>query len=261
MAARRQERRRPAAALPSEVHQHTHPRLRHAGVGYHARAGLSTLWRRGKITLGLLLSLLAAAAASAAAGLDIMAAGGGAASFQRVKTQFIAADPGMSNGAATAGVGAQDWGLWRLDPGPRGVRLSDFARLQAAGGTAPAGWSFDSGDWWLEEHGLIMEKPSFPLPASRYLLQVLNGPRQGSGAVLTVAEDGDGWSLGGGVTLHEVTHLPCRSGRYSGGLPSAANSSDFPVAHGAEMPTVPGCSKVDYAVLFVVGLEPGHADL
>ena len=45
------------------------------------------------------------------------------------------------------------------------------------------------------------------------------------------------------------------SGRYSGGLPSAADPAKFPVAHGAEMPAVPGCSKVDYAVLFVVGLE------
>ena len=108
--------------------------------------------------------------------------------------------------------------------------------------------------WWLEEHGLIMEKPEFPLPASSYLVAILNGPKQGGTVVLTVESDGDTWSLDQGLTLYDVTHLPCRSGRYSGGLPSAANAADFPVPHGAEMPAVPGCTKVDYAVLFVVGL-------
>eukprot|EP00614_Pseudopedinella_elastica_P034713 CAMPEP_0172623866 /NCGR_PEP_ID=MMETSP1068-20121228/132124_1 /TAXON_ID=35684 /ORGANISM="Pseudopedinella elastica, Strain CCMP716" /LENGTH=162 /DNA_ID=CAMNT_0013432597 /DNA_START=39 /DNA_END=527 /DNA_ORIENTATION=+ len=160
----------------------------------------------------------------------------------------------MKNGAASSGNGAQNWGIWTKDPGPRGVRLERFGALEAAGGVAPAGWAFDSGDWWLEEHGLIMEKPEFPVPAARYLLAVLNGPREGSTCVLTVGADG-GWALDSDATLYDVTHLPCRSGRYSGGLPSSANPRDFPVAHGAEMPEVPGCSKVDYAVLFVVGQE------
>ena len=46
------------------------------------------------------------------------AAGEGQTKFQRRSTQFIAAlgDPG-----ATSGSGAQSWGLWPLDPGPRGV--------------------------------------------------------------------------------------------------------------------------------------------
>ena len=93
----------------------------------------------------------------------------------------------------------------------------------------------------------------------RYQLQVLNGPKSGSPAVLTVT--GDNWELDSGATLDDVTHRPCRSGRYSGGLPSAANPKDFPVTHGAVMPAVPGCSCVDYAVLFIVGLEKEQADL
>jgi hypothetical protein len=176
--------------------------------------------------------------------------------FQRVKTQFIAADPGMKNPQASSGTGARDWGLWRIDPGPRGVRLHSFEQLQRQGGVAPAGWKFNAQDWWLEEHGLIMEAPQMGALDGRYQLQILNGPKRGHPAVLTV--ENDAWSLSPpGTTLDDVTHRPCRSGRYSGGLPSAANPTDFPVAHGAEMPAVPGCKKTDYAVLFVVGLEKG----
>ena len=81
--------------------------------------------------------------------------------FKRIPMQFIAAlgDPG-----ATSGTGAQSWGLWSVDPGPRGVQLSDYEELKAAGGLTSAQWIFDAGDWWLEEHGLIMEKPEFPVP-------------------------------------------------------------------------------------------------
>ena len=120
----------------------------------------------------------------------------------------------------------------------------------------PHGWTFDVQDWWLEEHGLIMEKPEIPIAPAKYLLQVLNGAKTGSGAVLTIGAGGK-WALGGGVTLYEVTHLPCRSARYAGGTPAQANAADFPVTPGAEMPAVSGCSKVDYAVLFVVGAEKG----
>ncbi|HEY7532116.1 MAG TPA: hypothetical protein VH681_04945, partial [Nitrospiraceae bacterium] len=80
------------------------------------------------------------------------AAGEGETKFRRISTQFIAAlgDPG-----ATSGSGAQSWGLWPLDPGPRGVELKNYQRLKDAGGVAPARWKFDGTDWWLEEHGLI----------------------------------------------------------------------------------------------------------
>lgn len=180
--------------------------------------------------------------------------------FKRLlNIQFLAADPGMKNGMLSSGTGASQWGIWRVDPGPRGVRLGDFSRLKSSGGVAPARWMFDPQDWWLEENGLIMEKPEFPVPPGRYQVAWLNdAPRGIKNAVLTVHGDGDGWELSDNATLHHVTHLPCRSARYSGGLPSAAKAGDFPVTPGTAMPTVPGCSKQDYAVLFVTGLEEGN---
>jgi hypothetical protein len=82
--------------------------------------------------------------------------------------------------------------------------------------------------------------------------------------VLTVhSRDRDGqqrWQLDKGVTLYDVTHLPCRSARYtpaSGNSPcspAAAPRGRFPVSPGAAMPAVEGCNKQDYAVLFVIGV-------
>jgi hypothetical protein len=46
------------------------------------------------------------------------------------------------------------------------------------------------GDWWLEEHGLIMEKPSFPLPAGKYMV---TGDREIT-TELTITPDNK-WSL------------------------------------------------------------------
>src|SRR3970282_2992390 len=114
------------------------------------------------ITLGV--TILSPASLMAQA---VHAAGGGQTKFQRISTQFIAAlgDPG-----ATSGSGTQSWGLWPLDPGPRGVELNSYQALQAAGGVAPARWKFDGTDWWLEEHGLIMEQPTFPLPPGKYVV-------------------------------------------------------------------------------------------
>jgi len=173
--------------------------------------------------------------------------------FKRIPTQFIAA---LGDPQANSGAGAQDWGLWTLDPGPRGVWLRDYPKLEAAGGAAPAGWRFDKQDWWLEEHGLIMEAPTFPLPEGRYLV---TGGRQTTTA-LTVGPGG-AWALEDPkAKLYDVTHLPCRSARYTpneagaAGSPAAARPRDFPVAPGAEMPAVPGCAKQDYAVLFVIGV-------
>ena len=53
------------------------------------------------------------------------------------------------------------------------------------------------GDWWLEEHGLIMEKPSFPLPAGKYMV---TGDREVT-TELTVTEDNK-WALKQGVRRH-----------------------------------------------------------
>jgi len=185
------------------------------------------------------------------------AAGGGQTKFQRISTQFIAAlgDPG-----ATSGSGAQSWGLWPLDPGPRGVELNRYQRLKDAGGVAPARWKFDGTDWWLEEHGLIMEQPTFPLPPGKYMV---TGARDVT-AVLTIHpadRNGDRrWELDKGATLYDVTHLACRSARYTpaavGGSCSPANAQKtaFPIAPGGAMPPVEGCTKQDYAVLIVIGV-------
>eukprot|EP00747_Dinoflagellata_sp_TGD_P108913 gnl/TRDRNA2_/TRDRNA2_170555_c1_seq3.p1 gnl/TRDRNA2_/TRDRNA2_170555_c1~~gnl/TRDRNA2_/TRDRNA2_170555_c1_seq3.p1 ORF type:complete len:356 (+),score=40.52 gnl/TRDRNA2_/TRDRNA2_170555_c1_seq3:49-1116(+) len=159
--------------------------------------------------------------------------------------QFIAA---LGDPAACSGTNAKDWGIWRLDPGPRGVRLENAEAL-ASGGITRAGWKFDKDDWWLEEHGLIMEKPEFPLPAGRY---AVNGGRQ-TNAILTVKTDG-AWELDNGK-LYDVTHLPCRAARYTGGSLKNARLSDFPVEPGAAMPAVSGSDKQDYAVLFVTAIE------
>lgn len=182
--------------------------------------------------------------------------------FRRVATQYIASLAGDNE---ASGGGAQTWGLWRQDPGPRGVWLRLFPAVQAAGGLTLAGWRFEAKDWWMEEHGLIMESPEFPLPPGRYLV---TGGREAT-TVLTVAPpDANGdqhWDLANGVTIGEVTHLACRSARYTPETadgtcsPAQANKAAFPVMPGGTMPSVPGCTKRDYAVLFVIGVEDSAA--
>ena len=68
------------------------------------------------------------------------------AGLRRVPTQYIAA---LGADQARSGTNAHEWGLWRKDPGPRGVELDDFQKLQANGGIAPAQWTFEAEDWWL----------------------------------------------------------------------------------------------------------------
>ena len=177
--------------------------------------------------------------------------------YTSIPTQYIAAlgDPG-----STSGTGAEAWGLWVVDPGPRGVRLSKYEALKAAGGVAPAQWTFNGSDWWLEEHGLIMEQPSFPVPPGRY---VVTGDREAQ-AVLTIHPKGDDgvqrWELSHNATLYDVTHLRCRAARYSPAAgenscsPDKARQTSFPVAPGAAMPPVEGCNKQDYQVLIVIGM-------
>lgn len=177
--------------------------------------------------------------------------------FTRISPQWIAAlgDPG-----ATSGNNAQTWGLWRQDPGPRGVKLENYQKLKAAGGIAPAMWKFDDAAWWLEEHGLIMEKPVFPVPAGKY---VVTGGRWVTGVLTVYPADKEGaqlWELDNGVKLYDVTHLPCRSAVYTPSAtegscsPLNAQSLAFPVKPGAPMPAVEGCNKQDYSVLIVIGV-------
>jgi len=165
-------------------------------------------------------------------------------------SQFIAA---LGDPTSNSGDNIDEWGLWKRDPGPRGVTLNDYkAQIVENNGVAPSGWKFDEKDWWLEEHGLIMEGPEFPLEAGRYLV---TGGRKVTTSLI-VTSDGS-WSLEKGE-LYDVTHLPCRSARYKQNgncSPLIANPLDFPVNPGAEMPTVDGCDKQDYAVLFVIRKE------
>lgn len=191
--------------------------------------------------------------------------------FRRLpSTQFIAAlgDPQASYGQFDPNPNSSTaWGLWRNDPGPRGVWLRDYdpvfgldpskqpmpsSNSDSLGPVAPAGWTFDKNDWWMEEHGIIMEQPNFPISPGRYL--VTGGRSVTTG--LTIDSNGN-WRLDRGC-LYDVTHLPCRSARYrptsSNGSPKAADLRDFPVRPGAEMPNIPDCSKQDYAVLFLVGV-------
>eukprot|EP00549_Striatella_unipunctata_P008823 CAMPEP_0118708594 /NCGR_PEP_ID=MMETSP0800-20121206/22004_1 /TAXON_ID=210618 ORGANISM="Striatella unipunctata, Strain CCMP2910" /NCGR_SAMPLE_ID=MMETSP0800 /ASSEMBLY_ACC=CAM_ASM_000638 /LENGTH=239 /DNA_ID=CAMNT_0006611865 /DNA_START=118 /DNA_END=835 /DNA_ORIENTATION=+ len=173
--------------------------------------------------------------------------------FSRINPiQFIAAlgDPKSSEGA-----NAKEWGIWTVDPGPRGVFLKDFSYFQKNNNIAPAGWTFDNKDWWVEEHGLIMEKPNFPLQPGEYLV---TGGRQTT-TVLEVKPSGE-WKLQD-AKLFDVTHLPCRAARYKGGSPKNANLKDFPVEPGAIMPSVSGSDKQDYAVIFVIGKKDGSSGL
>lgn len=216
--------------------------------GVSHQDSLQVMWR-GLLAMGLLMltiTLLQPAQAT----------GDGQMVFKRIKTQFIAA---LGDPDASSGTGAQAWGLWRLDPGPRGVRLDHYDQLKAAGGIAPAKWEFDNADWWVEENGLIMEPPDFPLPPGRYLV---TGDREIVSALTVhpMGEDGvQRWELANDARLHDVTHLPCRSARYtpvtsSNSCSPGKVSTRFPVTPGKPMPSFEGCNRQDYAVLFVIGV-------
>ena len=191
---------------------------------------------------------------SAAALLATPALGG--TRIRQIETQFIAALAGPNE---NHGTNAQGWGLWVKDPGPRGVWLSLYPALAAAG-IAPAGWTFDPAEWWLEEHGLIMEKPQFPLPPRQY---VVTGGRDVT-SVLTIgppdATGAQSWALEGDATIGQITHLACRAALYTADgsanacTPANARQQAFPLTPGDTMPAVDACKKRDYAVLFVIGM-------
>ena len=176
---------------------------------------------------------------------------------RRIQTQYIAA---LASEGATSGSGAETWGIWKVDPGPIGVWLRFYQALQKAGNIAPAGWRFDIDDWWLDENGLIMKAPEFPIPAGQYY--VTNGEEHVS--LLTVeSPDSKGkqaWSLSDGKTISNVTHGPCRSARYTPtGVsetcsPKYVDLSAFPLKPGEAPPQVNGCDKKSYSVLIVFGI-------
>lgn len=176
--------------------------------------------------------------------------------FQPGETQYIAA---LGDPAATAGNDAEAWGFWSVDPGPRGVWARDLAGVIAAGGVAPQGWQFDPAAWWMEEHGLVMEKPVFALPPGQY---VVTGGREVTSVLTVAAADAQGhqaWKLADGASIHDVTHLRCRAAVYTPAAagqsctPEAAPLQKFPLGPGEVMPGVAGCAKQDYQVLIVIG--------
>jgi hypothetical protein len=190
----------------------------------------------------------------------VQASGVDFSKFRRIEPQFIAA---LGDPKATSGSGAQSWGFWNKDPGPRACKLDHYPELKATG-VAPAQWKFDPADWWLEEHGLIMEKPSFPLAAGQYLV---TGDREVVTVLTIHPKDKNGnqrWELADNATLYDVTHLGCRSARYTPATtnntcsPANAPTTGYPVRPGAAMPPVNGCRKQDYTVLIVVGLPATH---
>ena len=179
------------------------------------------------------------------------------AKFKRIPLQYIAA---LAPDDAKSGTGAETWGIWREDPGPIGVWLKYYNILRKSGWIGPTGWRFDIDDWWLDENGLIMKAPDFPMPAGQYY--VTNAEENIS--LLTVEEpDADGrqnWTLNGDKTISDVTHGPCRSARYTPEgetttcTPENAEQSVFPLEPGESPPSVSGCHKKEYAVLIVFGL-------
>ncbi|MBH0196268.1 MAG: hypothetical protein HP494_11900 [Nitrospira sp.] len=223
--------------------------MRTPATSEHTRSMPRSIHRAGMTTVLLVTIAIMAQ--------PVYASDVGQTKFKRISTQYIAA---LGDPHSTSGNDAQSWGLWPLDPGPRGVKLNRYQSLKDANGIAPTRWKFDETDWWLEEHGLIMEQPTVPLPPGKY---VVTGARKVT-AVLTIhPADSHGnrrWELDQGATLYDVTHLACRSARYTpataGGSCSPANAKQtaFPVAPGGAMPPVEGCTKQDYAVLIVVGM-------
>ena len=178
--------------------------------------------------------------------------------YEPISPHFIAA---LADPTANSGTGAETWGYWDYDPGKFGVWLRLFPVLKAAGGFAPGNWKFNIDDWWLDENGLLMPHPDYGMPPGNYLV---TGDREVT-TTLTVHEaDENGvqrWELHEDAELFDVTHMPCRSARYTpigaAGTctPENVDRSLFKVAPGTEMPQVPLCEKQDYAVLIVVGIE------
>src|SRR2546422_2387958 len=101
----------------------------HAVRCRHPRAERRNSMSRALMAVGLFMMMAVLGQSAHAARYD-------PAKFRRISPQYIAA---LADPTATSGNYAESWGLWRLDPGPRGVRLDGYARLKAAG-IAPARW-------------------------------------------------------------------------------------------------------------------------
>jgi len=142
--------------------------------------------------------------------------------------QFIAA---LGDPQSKEGKGAEKWGIWERDPGPRGIPFEQFAQFVDGGNKeAEAGWPIDTEEFWLEEDGVWIETPRYDVEPRRCLV---TGGRGRTGILTVYPADENGekrWALDGGV-LNDVTHLPCRSARYivskEKGSPINARKIDF----------------------------------
>ena len=176
--------------------------------------------------------------------------------FQPIPIQFIAA---IGDPNANSGIGAETWGIWRKDPGPRGVWLKDYQLIKSMGGYTPTQWQLDDNDWWVDENGILMESPEFPIGPGKYLV---TGDREVTTMLTIYPKETDGsqrWELDDDAKLFDVTHLPCRSARYipetvaGTCLPTSMPRVAFPISPGGTLPEVQNCNKQDYAVLLIVG--------
>jgi len=104
---------------------------------------------------------------------------------------------------------------------------------------APSQSKFEAADRWLEENGLIMEQPSFPLLPRKYLV---TGDLKVTTMPTIQPKDKEGnqrWKI-----------LGCRSAPYTPATNSSCSPANFgttgcPVNPGAAMPVVNGCRKPD----------------
>jgi hypothetical protein len=180
-----------------------------------------------------------------------------ASTGKRLPIKFIAA---LGDPTATSGTGAETWGIWHDDPAQRAVWLKYYTIVKAAGGFAPGNWQVNDDDWWMDENSLIMQPPEFPVPARKYLV---SGDREVVTTLIIHPKDENGvmaWELEDkSAVLHDVTHLPCRSARYtpetgnSGTcIPTNVDSRVYPLRPDDETPAITGCQKQDYSVLLVL---------
>ena len=98
------------------------------------------------------------------------------------------------------------------------------------------------------------------MPPGKYLV---TGNREAKTVLTVFPKDESGaqrWELADGVTVYDVTHLRCRSALYTPRRTTRpARRKRQSRARfrepGASMPPVENCSKQDYAVLFIIGVE------
>jgi len=85
--------------------------------------------------------------------------------FKRIpRIQFVAA---LGDPAASSGTGAEEWGLWDQDPGPRGVTLGKYPKLDQNKGKSPRGGNLTKATGVLRNTALLWRRlENFPPKSS-----------------------------------------------------------------------------------------------